>query len=202
MCRKYGVEFDVKIQIMENILQLQLRNSAGLVIVTRAYAIFITNTIGTKDHFYHYLSNAMTNVPYTESIFILVNFKPKCGAGFITFPTCSWYRGNGRTNVIWQRLRQFYTQHDRYVSNNIFSEHIQNDFIHRHHRQKETHEFCRILTESYNVPYITITRSTRVVDCDTDSSLARSTNKLKEWNLCRQNIHNSIQWQYNTWQEK
>ena len=63
----------------------------------------------------------MAKVPDTESIFILVDIKAKYGAGLITFQTCLRYRGNGGINVIGQRLRQFYAQYDRYVSNNIFS---------------------------------------------------------------------------------
>ena len=149
------------------ILSLHLLTSLGPVNFLSIYAPTLCSPAENKDEFYEELESSIREIPATEHLYLLGDFKPK-GEPIIG------HFSIGKLNENGQRLLELCSYHDHCITNMFFATKLSHIVSWQHPRSHHWHQLDLIITLRPLLNCILITHSYHSANCNTNHSLAGS----------------------------
>ena len=187
--RLHGVGFAVRNSLLattetpiggsERILVLRMKTPTGFVNFMSVYAPTLTSSTEAKDQFYEDLEETVSQIPRSESVYLLGDFNARTGSDWQAWPACLGHFGVGKLNENGQRLLELCCNRGLCITNTYFKCKELHKVSWRHPRSRHWHQLDLVITRRADLSSVLHTRSYHSADCDTDHSLVGSKIRLK-----------------------
>lgn len=147
--RQHGVGFAVRNSLLpttetptggsERFLALRMKTSTGFVNFLSVYAPTLTSSPEAKDQFYEALEETVSQIPRSESLYLLGDFNARVGSDWQAWPTCLGHFGVGKLNENGQRLLELCCHHGLCITNSYFKCKELHKVSWRHPRSRHWH---------------------------------------------------------------
>lgn len=163
----------------ERFLALRMKTSTGSVNFLSVYAPTLTSSPEAKDQFYEALEETVSQIPRSESLYLLGDFNARVGSDWQAWPTCLGHFGVGKLNENGQRLLELCCHHGLCITNSYLKCKELHKVSWRHPRSRHWHQLDLVITRRADLSSVLHTRSYHSADCDSDHSLVGSKIRLK-----------------------
>ena len=124
----------------EQLLNLCLNTTRGLVTLVSVYAPMLSTTQDAKDEFYENLASTIRKIPSTKQLVLLGDFNARVGADNDSWPSCLGPFGVGKMNENGQQLLKLCVFHNLCITNSFFKTKPQHKVSWRHPHSKHWHQ--------------------------------------------------------------